>query len=336
MRPRVFGDDPQLVQALPQSPVGALDQAVGVEQHQVAGIQPCRLHRGRRGGDDTEWPTGADGQVADPSARGQHQRGRMPGAGVVQPAVGRVQDRQAHRAGHRPRHPGDEAVQPGQHLGQLGTVEEQLHQHGPQLAHDRRGPRAGAHDVADGQSDPAVAERHGVEPVTAGALFAVGDQVAGRHPHPGQHRQPLRQQAALQGHGPVHRRLVALFERGGPGLGRTPGRDHVGHIHRMDDHPAHRTVAGAGGHHGEVEVELPEPSIAVGVRQDAPLAPGDRAPTGVSRVELLRQPPAGHLGKRFPVGETDDRAAGIQQGPCRSVDRDEDVVRSLEDEHAGR
>ena len=137
---------------------------------------------------------------------------------------------------------------------------------GPELAHDRSGPYAVAHDVADDERHPVARQRDRIEPVAADLGGVAAADIPVGDVHAGQAFRKLRQHAALQpvadpGPGPVqvavvdseaglrgelaHGEDVDLAE---PGTARVPGDDGgpefpAAHAQRDDEQgAAHQVV----------------------------------------------------------------------------------------------
>ena len=195
-----FGERPggghgKLGHALGDGYVGPFDQAVAVQQDQLA--------RGERAGGQDRRRTGAERsgagalEVPGRPVDADDQRRRMPTGGVAQLPADRVEHRQGQRGGPQGRRAGGERVGARQDPPEVGFRGEVLGQHGAQLPHRGGGGHPVSHHVADDQRDAAVGQRDRVEPVTAGRLLLPGDQVPGRDPGPRQDRQGGRQQCLL-------------------------------------------------------------------------------------------------------------------------------------------
>jgi hypothetical protein len=91
----------------------------------------------------------------------------MAGARDDQRACIRIQHQVEGRRGAARLELAQQAAEPLQDLRGRDPVERVRPQPAAQLAHDRRGVEAAAHDVADGHAEPSIREQEGVVPVAA-------------------------------------------------------------------------------------------------------------------------------------------------------------------------
>ena len=200
---RVGGGRGELGHPLGEGLARPFDEAVAVQQDQLARGERAGRQDGRRAGAQRSGP-GAR-QVPGRPVGADDQRRGMPAGGVAQLPADRVEHRQGERGGPQGRHPGGEGVGSLQHAPEVGLRGQEFGQHRAQLPHRRRGGDPVPHHVADDQRDAAVGQRDRVEPVAARRLLMPGHQVPGRDPGPRQHRQGGGQQRLLHfRHDPAH------------------------------------------------------------------------------------------------------------------------------------
>ena len=196
-----FGDRPggghgELGHALGDGPVRPLDEAVAVQQDQLARAELAGRQDRRRAG--AQRSRAGALEVSGRPVDADDQRRRMPAGGIAQRAGGRVEHRQREGGGPQGRRAGGERIGALQDVPEVGLRGEEFGQHGAQLPHRRGGGDPVSHHITDDQRDAAVGQRDRVEPVAAGRLLLPGHQVPGRDPGPRQDRQRGRQQRFLQ------------------------------------------------------------------------------------------------------------------------------------------
>lgn len=230
--------------------------------------------------------------------------------------------------------PHGEAVQPGQDRGQVVAVEQELLEQRAQLPHRRGRLDPVAHHVAD-HHGRASGKRDRVVPVPARGLLGARNKVVGRDPEPGEHRQPGRQQAALQG----EQYLVAHPAVPGPFAARpaaVPARRRPGDVGELGRDAADAAVGPAQRQQRDVEVPLAEHALSRAVDQDAPSGGGERLPRGVDLVAEREQPLAGELGQDVAGRAAEDAGPVPEEGAGGPIRPGDDVVGPVVDDHRDR
>ena len=334
----LFGGRPggglgQFGHALVDGPVRLLDEAVAVQQDQLArGERAGRQHRRRAG---AQRPGPGALEVPGRSVDADDQRRGMTAGGVAQLPVGRVEHRQGERGRPQGGRAGGERVGALQDTLESGLRGQQLGQHGAQLAHRRRGGDPVSHHVTDDQRDAAVGQRDRVEPVAAGRLLLPGHQVPGRDPGPRQDRQGGGQQRFLHfRHDPPGGQRPALR------VGRLLLGHAVGDVGGDDQEPVDRAVGGPPRRHREVGVDLLQAARTCWVfwsRSDPrpPFRPRLRLSGRVHPVEHFVQRLGDELGEGVPVRHA-QHVGPAGEGPERRVHRGQAMIRAVQGGHQDR
>ena len=256
--------------------------------------------------------------------------GGWPADARVSSAAVRVEDQVQERC----RAPGldlaQQAAEPLEHDRGRHAVERICPQPASELAHDRRGVEAAAHDVADGEAEPAIGQREGVEPVPAEPRGGGGEVAAGER-HGGQLGQ-ARQEAALK-----RIRQAALLlgqaaedgERGAVGgaleellvlvvEGPLVERAHVQHAHHGALHEQRDAEHRARGpsRAGSGSRPAPPPDSGCGRAAGSPrCGPRSRVRRGCAR--RARPPPRAPWRREGPASCRRPRAGGSRRCPRR-------------------
>lgn len=254
----------------------------------------------------------------------------MPAGHVRQRSLGRVQDGDHERRRPGTRQGAGEALEAADRGCRVGGALQRVDQHGPQLAHHRRGGHPVPDDVADDQTDLPAVQWPDVEPVPTRGLLLTGHQVARGHVDAGQHRHTVRQQRLLQFADEVVGPAVPGAALGRLLLCTAAGRHLLGDVLGHADDPPDGPVGSAPRHGGPAHDQLGHAAVERIGQLEAPLRGVERLPRsedlGVDVQDALRGQLRVDLGQReahplLPLGEGLDRRADGHGPQFRTVHR---------------